>query len=296
MLGGTGRRVNRQQAVDDRLAALGAQPAVGSGMNNSQGAGRRSCPLCGGGERRLLFRREVWEVVECARCAMVFVGNDLAYHTQIQEHDWMDGYRKEHERPKCKHPVLLFISSLTRRLKPKLADRLLAQTLRWRQEGKLLDFGRGDASFLERAAEKFEAMGVEISPRLAEMARKRMPAARILEGPATEVALPAMSMDVVTQFGYLEHEWRPLAALRAAHGALRPGGVTLIKVPNYASWNRRVMGTDWCGYHLPDHCNYFTPRTLRAMLQKENFTPLPGSFLDRLPTSDTLYMAAQKPA
>ena len=237
-------------------------------MKNSLEAGQRACPLCNGLERSLLFRREVWEVVACRQCGMVFVGNNLAYETQIQDHDWIDGYRNEHERRRREHPVLLFISSLTRRLKPELVDRLFAQTLRWRKEGKLLDFGCGHGSFLEKAAASFDVMGVEISPRLAEMARKRMPTTKILEGPVTEVSLPAMAFDVVTQFGYLEHEWQPLAALRAAHRALRPGGVTVLNVPNYASWNRRIMGTNWCGYHLPDHCNYFTPGTLRTMLEK----------------------------
>ena len=120
----------------------------------------------------------------------------------------------------------------------------------------------------------------------------------ILEGPVTaiaESALPAEAFDVVTQFGYIEHEWHPLAGLRAAYRVLKPGGVTVMKTPNYASWNRHIRGMNWCGYHIPAHCNYFTPRTLSEILRKAGFEPLPRPLADSLPTSDSLWMAARKP-
>jgi hypothetical protein len=56
------------------------------------------------------------------------------------------------------------------------------------------------------------------------------------------------------------------------------------------------MGMDWCGFHIPAHCNYFTPETLAKMLRKAGLTPLGRPWLDRLPTSDSLWMAARKPA
>jgi hypothetical protein len=52
----------------------------------------------------------------------------------------------------------------------------------------------------------------------------------------------------------------------------------------------------WCGYHIPAHCNYFTPQTLSKMLRQAGFETLPRPLLDRLPTSDSLWIAAQRPA
>jgi 2-polyprenyl-3-methyl-5-hydroxy-6-metoxy-1,4-benzoquinol methylase len=225
---------------------------------------------------------------------MVYLGAEISYEQQASQLEFSESWRAEHERRKRKHPLLVSISGWTRKLKPEIGDRLLAQTLRWRTSGTLVDFGCGDGKFLERAQRHFDVWGVEISARAAELARKRVPAARVVHAPITEAALPAATFDVVTQFSVLEHEWRPLSALRAAHAALKPGGMTLLKVPNYASWNRRVMGKDWCGFRLPDHCNYFTSGTLAAMLRKAGLRPLRGSFFDRLPTSDSLWMAAQK--
>ena len=265
-----------------------------SPLGQSEISGQRLCPLCGSMRRGFLFRRNDSELVECAECTMVFVGNECTYETQVADYDWPASYLRERARREREYPVLLFLSGLVRRLKSEMADRLLGQTLRWKQGGKLVDLGCADGAFLAKCARHFEAIGVEISPQLVERARQRLPAA-ILLGPVTQVPLPENAFDVVTQFGYLEHEWHPLGALRVAQRALKPGGITVIKVPNYASWNRRVLGQAWSGYRLPDHCNYFTPQTLGRMLIQAGLRPLRRSLLDRLPTSDTLWMAAEKP-
>ncbi|HXQ25257.1 MAG TPA: class I SAM-dependent methyltransferase [Candidatus Acidoferrales bacterium] len=269
-----------------------------SATSQTSNAGMRPCPLCGGMERKPLFRRDQWEIVECARCTMVFIGSELAYDVQAREHDWMDEHAKEKTRRKEKQPVMLFLSRCLRPLRPDTNGRMLSQTLRWRREGKLVDFGCGDGGFLALAARHFDVTGIELSPRGAELSRQRVPTGKILEGPLTEraAALPEKSFDVVTQFGYIEHEWQPLAGLRAAYRVLKPGGITVLKTPNFSSWNRSIRGMNWCGYHIPAHCNYFTPRTLAEILRKAGFEPLPRPILDRLPTSDSLWMAARKPA
>jgi len=230
---------------------------------------------------------------------MVFLGSRLSYAAQASEHDWADEHAREFRRRKQRQPVMLYLSRLLRPFRPDTNGRMLSQTLRFRREGKLVDFGCGEGGFLRRAAPYFDLTGIELSSRSARISRQQVPSAVIFEGPVTEVAereLPAAGFDVVTQFGYIEHEWCPLAGLCAAYRLLKPGGITVIKTPNYASWNRHIRGLDWCGYHFPGHCNYFTPRTLRSLLLSAGFEPLPRPLLDCLPTSDSLWMAARKPA
>ena len=276
--------------MEGSIAAAGAEGANARKL--------RECPLCGGVKRRQVAERDGWQIVACSRCEMVFVGNQVSYAEQSEQHDWLNDYPKEMERRRERHPVLLFLSRYTRRMRPETNSRLLKQARRWKSGGRLVDFGCGDASFIERASKYFEVSGIELSPRLAAMSRQRMPGGKIFEGPVTQIALrelPEDAFDMVTQFGYIEHEWQPLEGLQAAYRVLKPGGVTLIKTPNYASWNRRIMGMDWCGFHIPAHCNYFTPQALVKMLRRTEFEPLPQRLLDRLPTSDSLWMAARKP-
>jgi 2-polyprenyl-3-methyl-5-hydroxy-6-metoxy-1,4-benzoquinol methylase len=258
----------------------------------------RACPLCGANERKVLEQRDPWEIVECAQCRMVFIGSELPYDVQARDHDWMAEHSKEAERRREKQPVFVFLSRLLKPLRPNTNGRMLSQTLRWARAGKLVDFGCGDAGFLTLASKYFDVTGIELSPQGAEISQQRISPEKILEGPVTQLAdtLPANSFDVVTQFGYIEHEWQPIAGLRAAHRLLKPGGVTVIKTPNYASWNRTIRGMEWCGYHIPAHCNYFTPRTLDEILRRAGLESLPRPLADCLPTSDSLWMAARKPA
>ncbi len=227
---------------------------------------------------------------------MVYLARELSYQQQAAEHEFADTYFVEQARRRKKSPLLTAISGVTRKLKPPMPQRLLRQTLRWSKPtpgAKLLDIGCGDGSFLEAAAKHFAATGVEISPAQAERARQRVPSATIHTGPSTAAPLPEDAFDVVTQFSVLEHEWRPLPALALVARVLRSGGVTIIKVPNFASWNRRIRGVEWCGIRLPDHCNYFTPATLARALRAAHLEPM-MRLTGAVPTSDSLWMAAKK--
>jgi hypothetical protein len=68
----------------------------------------------------------------------------------------------------------------------------------------------------------------------------------------------------------------------------------LVKVPNYASWNRRLRGRRWCGSRWPDHVNYFTPATLAAAALAAGLEVERMTLLDRLPVSDSLYAVLRR--
>jgi len=67
----------------------------------------------------------------------------------------------------------------------------------------------------------------------------------------------------------------------------------IIKVPNYASVNRKIRGARWCGFRWPDHVNYFTPATLHMMALKAGLELVRMTFLDRNPLSDSMYAILQ---
>ena len=56
-----------------------------------------------------------------------------------------------------------------------------------------------------------------------------------------------------------------------ASGALKPGGKVFVRVPNFGSLNRRVIGKAWCGFRHPDHVNYFTTDTLERLAGQLGF-------------------------
>ncbi len=72
----------------------------------------------------------------------------------------------------------------------------------------------------------------------------------------------------VIMHSYLEHEVEVMAVLNGAFRALRPGGKVYVRVPNFGSLNRRLIGAKWCGFRYPDHVNYFTLASLRQVASR----------------------------
>ena len=70
---------------------------------------------------------------------------------------------------------------------------------------------------------------------------------------------------------FLEHEWKPMELLAGVHRVLRDDGIIFVRVPNYASLNRRIRGSQWCGFRYPNHVNYFTPHILSRMAGDSGF-------------------------
>jgi 2-polyprenyl-3-methyl-5-hydroxy-6-metoxy-1,4-benzoquinol methylase len=137
--------------------------------------------------------------------------------------------------------------------------------------GRLLDFGCGSGSYLERMADRgWRVTGLDTSPRVVQALRHdRGFDARLGTLPHPDLA-PG-SFDVVTMWQALEHVHRPLAVLRAAHELLVPGGMIVIAVPNLDSLAAYWFGEHWFGLDLPRHLTHFTPKTLTEMLRVAGF-------------------------
>ena len=157
--------------------------------------------------------------------------------------------------------------------------------------GTVVDIGCGDGRHMLALPDHLRPFGIEVSQALAEATRQAIGprGGEVICAPAaegTERLEPGGFTGALLR-SYLEHEAEPARVLAALRRALVPGGIVLVKVPNFASWNRHLMGGRWCGVRLPDHVNYFTPAALRRMADAAGFdTELPP--LLSLPTDDNL--------
>lgn len=125
---------------------------------------------------------------------------------------------------------------------------------------------------------------------LVEAARRRGYHARGLDGSAAAVAFgreklgldlahariesarvdPA-SQDVIVLNHVLEHLPDPGAVLRLVRGWLRPGGLLLVCLPNFASPIARFAGARWAGLVPTQHIWHFTPAALRHLVTRTGF-------------------------
>jgi N-acetylglucosaminyl-diphospho-decaprenol L-rhamnosyltransferase len=139
--------------------------------------------------------------------------------------------------------------------------------------GRLLDIGcgRGDLGswFVRRG---WSVTGVEPSPEACAVARDRGVDAR--EGTLADVELDPESYDVAVFRQSLEHVTDPVADLRRVLGALRDGGVAIVSVPNFGSWQRHRFGGAWFHLDLPRHRLHFDADALRATLERGGFADI----------------------
>ena len=78
-------------------------------------------------------------------------------------------------------------------------------------------------------------------------------------------ALPAAAFDCIRLEHVLEHIRDPGELLRGLVPALRPGGMIVATVPDFASEGARQLGRQWPALCLPHHLSHFTSTSLRLV-------------------------------
>jgi|SRR5579871_280202 len=141
----------------------------------------------------------------------------------------------------------------------------------WHGQGRLLDFGCGGGTYLERMHRRgWRVTGLDTSASAVEVVRHRLGLPALVGTLPHPELLPA-SFDVITMRHSLEHVHNPQEVLRAARRLLSLGGKLIVAVPNIDSLAFRWFGHAWFGLDLPRHLTHFTPLTLQVMLQRVGF-------------------------
>lgn len=259
---------------------------------------RRHCQVCGpkGPAATLLPDYSVpeWNVVACPSCAFVFIERTPLYQALSHEYAWEK--TSADERDRRGRSLLGKLDQHTRwRLAfgKYLEERRLLATIG--RTGKVLDVGCGSTVRLPTG--DLVPYGIEISEYLATAADPlfRARGGHVVHGPALDgmVEFPDDFFSAVLMRSYLEHETEARKVLELTNRKLRPGGVVLVKVPNFDSLSRKVMGISWCGFRFPDHVNYFTDTTLRALAEATGFTYQCKNRL--ISFDDNIYSVLRKP-
>ena len=262
----------------------------------------RDCPLCGEDNSNApagRYSRKPWMVKNCSACGFVYIDRAPEFEAQFEAMAWERTTKVEERRRAELRPFSYKASKRTRFRMHLLPKRTVLGYVASRiRVGNVVDLGCGDGQAMASFPDCFIPYGIEISTQAAAIADR---AFRARGGYAINAAcveglrrFPESFFAAASLRSYLEHEAEPLPVLRQLSRVLAPGGFAVVKVPNYASLNRRIMGLRWCGFRYPDHLNYFTPRTLGEMAGRAGFA-LSFGLTGRLPTSDNMWALLTKP-
>lgn len=233
----------------------------------------RPCPSCTGTRATRIdaYSPDGWDVVACDACGFVFLQNPPPYEALEEDFAWEKTYVAKKERGGSTG-----FSATNRALRKRLGHRPgkrgEAAYARTFGSGRVLDVGCGSGT---RVRAPMIPFGIELSRALWAEADATM---RAQGG----YCLHAAGADGIWQFepgffdgivmhSYLEHETEVSRVLEGANRALKTDGNVFVRVPNYGSLNRKVIGPKWCGFRYPDHVNYFTLASLREIAARAGF-------------------------
>jgi SAM-dependent methyltransferase len=136
------------------------------------------------------------------------------------------------------------------------------------QPSCLLDVGCATGAFLYAMQQRgWHVQGLEPNAHAATQA-KQVFGLDVFVGMLSEAVYPDASFDVVTLWDVLEHVQDVQATLVETARILKPGGLLVFSVPNPASIEARLFGSNWVGWERPRHLTLIPPRLIPAYLHK----------------------------
>ena len=213
----------------------------------------RFCPVCARDTAAPLWQKASLRIVRCRHCSMVYadpVAENLRSGLFYQRR-------------------LFYLSpeKLQSDYAPVRFDRELRVFRAWCPNGAVLDVGCSTGAFLHQLSSRYhgayELLGTDVpgSAALDYAESRDLP---IWREAFLESDFGGRRFDAVTFWAVLEHVVHPKMFLDKAAQILKPGGHCFILVPNLQSLAVRVLGLRY-RYIVPEHINYFTLSTLKAL-------------------------------
>lgn len=223
------------------------------------------CEICRGRLAQPVFEltQTTFEYVQCKGCGLVSLfprptGEEIAF------------FYPEHYYGSDGQKFSWFIEFLVRYVGARHARFLLKLI---HHQGRVLDVGCGRGFTLQAIAnEGVEAHGFEVSQNAVQGIDPRI-LVHLAES-LVAAQLQAELFDEVILWHVLEHIPNPRETIEEIHRILRPGGVLLVAVPNFSSWQSQWSGADWFHLDPPRHLYQFPLHGLVRLLEETGFQVL----------------------
>lgn len=143
--------------------------------------------------------------------------------------------------------------------------------VRWieaKENGRLLDVGCGDGSFLSSMKQLgWNVIGVEPDGKSVSIASEKF-GLEVFHGSLERAKFPDKHFDAITMNHVIEHVPNPIELLAECVRVLKPGGKIMVATPNIKSLGHHIFTQDWRGLEVPRHITLFSPLALRLCSER----------------------------
>ena len=220
------------------------------------------CPLCGKTNFKIILNKDCldkyYSLTKCNHCKLVFV-NPLPTQKELEEY-----YNSEYSVPEYQKIKVIKKAKIILNLLKKFG---------LKKGSKILEIGASHGFFLNEIKKRnFIPYGVEISKEACEYAKKQfnidIENKDFLE---SKYVNKKEFFDVVVLLDVLEHLINQNETLENIYKVLKRKGFLVLTIPNINSLEFKLCGRYWRWLSPPAHLFYYSPTTIKKMLEKHNF-------------------------
>lgn len=238
------------------------------------------CKLCGEDRPDNLFNQQdtltedktIFNVVRCQNCGLVYVNPrpTIACIGSYYPSQFISYQFETFEGPSrsIRERIVSFITKSSAKEQAKVVQNLV----RWEEGGfRVMDVGCGKGRFLQAMKQLgCQVSGLDFNEESVAYCRKGL-GLDVVHGSPADLDSLDIKYDLVTMWQFLEHEFDPLSAIRAANRRLDKGRFLVVQVPNVESLENWVFKERSFLYDVPRHLYHFSPSTITRFLEISGF-------------------------
>jgi 2-polyprenyl-3-methyl-5-hydroxy-6-metoxy-1,4-benzoquinol methylase len=155
------------------------------------------------------------------------------------------------------------------RERTKYLDQIFPEKMK-NSKTKVLDIGCGSGVFLATLRDRgLKVQGQDLSPQSVSLGRETLEI-DLTSQPLQDCNFPHL-FNLITCYDVIEHWSDPRLLVMTIRKLATKGAGIVIRTPNHESWLRLLTGKKWLWYIPPAHIHYFTPASLKSLLEQEGF-------------------------
>ena len=214
----------------------------------------KNCKICGSEKRRVTFKKDKWEVIECLECEH---GTTSPVPTQSELEQIYNGeyYDNRYTEKRSLNQIIRHERHRINLLR------------RHHKQGDILDVGYGDGGFMIALLESgYRPIGIDLSSTHSSTLKSSHGIDTF-----TDFKQIKKMFKAITLWHTLEHHLKPEDTIRSVKNLLSSDGILIVEVPNISSYDRYAEKGNWAGWELPLHINHFSLRSSKIFFDKHNF-------------------------